>query len=120
LGAFQQHQQHPKFQYSFQFLKISHWENDSIINSFHTTATNSLKPSWCTHTHWELCKDTKSTAWSTMVWEISNSLKPSWCTSTHWELCKDTKSTAWSAMVWEISTWQTKQNKLHCFMDRLG
>jgi hypothetical protein len=44
-------------------------ENGSIINSFHTAAPNSLKPSQCTPTHWELSKDTKSMAWSTVVWE---------------------------------------------------
>jgi hypothetical protein len=48
-----------------------HWENGSIINSFHTRVPNSLKPSQCTPTHWELSKDTKSAAWTIVVWEIS-------------------------------------------------
>jgi hypothetical protein len=46
-------------------------------------------------------------------------LKPSDCTPTHWELSEDTKSVACSAAVGEISVWQTKQNKLPCFIDRL-
>jgi hypothetical protein len=43
----------------------------SIINSFYDIATNSLKPSRCTPTWQELSEDTKSAAWSVMVWEIS-------------------------------------------------
>jgi len=65
-----------------------HWENGSIINSCHTIAPNSLKPSQCTTIHWELSEDTKSPAWSIVVWEI------------------------WT---WHN---KTKQNKLPCFIHR--
>jgi hypothetical protein len=87
--AFQQHQEHPQIpiQFAVSILFRFHWENDSIINSIHTVAPKSLQPSQCTHTHLELSEDTKSLAWS--------------------------------AVIWEISVWQTKQNKLPCFMDRL-
>ncbi len=44
-----------------------HWEIGSIINSFHTIASNSLQPSQCTPTHQKLFKVTKSIAWTTMV-----------------------------------------------------
>jgi hypothetical protein len=47
-----------------------HWENGSIINSFHTVAPTSLKPSRCTHTHWVLSENTKSPEWSAMDPEI--------------------------------------------------
>jgi hypothetical protein len=47
-----------------------HWKNGSIINSFHTIAPNSLKPSWCTPAHWELSKDTKSVTYNVLIWEI--------------------------------------------------
>jgi hypothetical protein len=45
-----------KFQYGFQFQFFFsfHWENGSMINSFHIVAPNSLIPSRCTLTHWEL------------------------------------------------------------------
>jgi len=71
--AFQQHQEHPHvpIQFSVLILFNFHWENDSIINSFHTVAPNSLKPSQCTPTHWELSEYTKSAAWSTVVWKTS-------------------------------------------------
>ncbi len=87
--AFQQHQEYPQIpiQFSVSILFRFQWENDSIINSIHTVAPKSLQPNRCT--------------------------------CTHLELFEDTKSMAWSAMIWEISTWQTKQNKLPCFMDRL-
>ncbi len=59
-------------QFSVLILFSFHWENSSTINSFHTVAPNSLKPSQCTPTtHWELSEDTKSTAWSLVVREIS-------------------------------------------------
>jgi len=58
-------------QFSVSTLFNFHWENGSIINSFHTVVPNSLKPSWCTPTHWKLSKDTKSVAWTIVVWEIS-------------------------------------------------
>jgi hypothetical protein len=57
-------------QFSVSILFSFHWENGSIINSFHTIPPNSLKPSWCNPTHQELSKDTKSVEWSAMVWEI--------------------------------------------------
>jgi hypothetical protein len=71
--AFQQHQERPQIpiQFSDSILFNFRWENGSIINSFHIVAPNTLKPSWCTPTHHELSKDTKSTTWSTVVWEIS-------------------------------------------------
>jgi hypothetical protein len=70
--AFQQHQERLQIpmQFSVSILFSFHWENGSIINSFHTIAPNSLKPSWCTPTHQELSEDTKSVEWSAMVWEI--------------------------------------------------
>ncbi len=55
--------------FQFRFYFVFHRENGSIINSFHTAAPNSLKPSECTPTNWELSKDTKSMAWSTVIWE---------------------------------------------------
>ncbi len=70
--AFQQHQEHPQIpiQFLVPILLNFHWKNGSIINSFHIVVPNNLKQSQCTPTHWELSKDTKSVAWSTMVWEI--------------------------------------------------
>jgi hypothetical protein len=70
--AFQQHQEHPQIpiQFLVPILLNFHWENGSIINSFHIVVPNNLKQSQYTPTHWELSKDTKSVAWSTMVWEI--------------------------------------------------
>jgi hypothetical protein len=48
-----------------------HLENDSIINSFHTIAPSSPKPSQCTPTtHWEHYKEHGMKHQSTMVWEI--------------------------------------------------
>jgi len=44
-----------------------HLENDSIINSFHTVAPNSLQPSWCTQTHQKLFEDSKL-AWHEALW----------------------------------------------------
>jgi hypothetical protein len=56
-----------------------HWENGSIINSFHTIAPSSPKPSGCTPTHSELFKGIKGMAWSTMVWKIWPSIgNPLW------------------------------------------
>jgi hypothetical protein len=56
---------------SVSILFSFHWENGSIINSFHTLTPKSLKPSQCTSSHhWELFEDTKSTTWSFVVWEI--------------------------------------------------
>ncbi len=72
-SALQQH--HERLQIPIQFsvstLFNFLWKNGSIINSFHTVVPNSLKPSWCTPTHWELFKDTKTPAWIIVVWEIS-------------------------------------------------
>ncbi len=87
--AFQQHQKYPQIPIQFwvSILFRFHWENDSIIDNIHAVTPNSLQPNWCTRTHLELFEDTKSVAWS--------------------------------AMIWEISAWQTKRNKLPCFMDRL-
>jgi len=70
--AFQQHQEHPQIpiQFLVPILLNFHWENGSIINRFHIVVPNNLKQSQYTPTHWELSKDTKSVAWSTMVWEI--------------------------------------------------
>jgi hypothetical protein len=72
LRDFQQHQECFQISIGFSVLILFnfHWENGSIINSFHTGRPNSLKPSWCTPTHQELSKDTKSATWSTMVWKI--------------------------------------------------
>jgi hypothetical protein len=53
---------------------------------------------------------------STIDWNI---MKPTECTLTHWEHSGNTKSAKWRAMIWEISPWQTKQNRLPCFIDRL-
>ncbi len=66
--ALQQHQSCPEvlIQFSISIFFNFYSKNDSIINSFHTIAPNSLKPSQCTHTHRELSKDTKSETWSTM------------------------------------------------------
>jgi len=61
LRAFQQHRECTQ-------ILLKKWFNN---NSFHTIDPKSLKPSWCTPTHWELFEDTKSVAWSTMVWNIS-------------------------------------------------
>jgi len=47
-----------------------------------------------------------------------NNHKSSQCTPTHWGLPNDYKSAAWRIPLWKISTWQTKQNKLPCFIDR--
>jgi hypothetical protein len=89
-------QEHPQISIHclFSILFIFHWENGSIINSFHIEAPNGLKPSWCAPyssrafqwykehsmkhqtvsnqidvppTRKELSNDTKSIAWSTMV-----------------------------------------------------
>jgi hypothetical protein len=62
--ALQQHQEHPQSpaQFSVSILFSFHWENGSIINSFHTEAPQSLKPSQCTPTYQELSKDIKSVA----------------------------------------------------------
>ncbi len=67
--AFQQHPEHSQIpiQFSILILFSFHWENGSIINSFHTVAPNSLKPSWCMTTYLELSEDTKSTAWKQWV-----------------------------------------------------
>jgi hypothetical protein len=72
-GAFQQHQEHPQIpiHFSVSILFSFHWENCSIINSVHTVAPNSLKPSWCSPTHQELSKDTNNVAWNSMVQESS-------------------------------------------------
>ncbi len=71
-SAFQQHQEHLQIQIQFSLLILFsfHWENGSIINSFHTVAPNN--PSQCTFTHPELSKDTKITALSAMVWKSQN------------------------------------------------
>jgi hypothetical protein len=56
--AFQQHKKCFKIpiQFSVSILFSFHWINGSIINSFHIIAPNNLKPSQCTHAHWELSK----------------------------------------------------------------
>ncbi len=48
--AFQKHQECPQIliHFSISILSGFHWENGSIINSFHIIAPNSLKPSQCT------------------------------------------------------------------------
>ncbi len=48
--AFQEHQEHPQIPIWFSVLILYnfHWENGSMINSFHIVAPNSLKPSQCT------------------------------------------------------------------------
>jgi hypothetical protein len=53
LRAFQQHQEQPQIPIHFAVLILLsfHRENDSIINSFHTIAPNSLKSSQCTPAH---------------------------------------------------------------------
>ncbi len=57
--------------FNFNFFFSFHWENGSMINSFHIVAPNSLEPSRCTlTTHWELSEGTKSVAWSALLWEI--------------------------------------------------
>ncbi len=63
--AFQQLHERPQFpiQFSVSILLNFHWENDSIINRFHITAPNSLKPSLCTLTDPELSEGTKSRPW---------------------------------------------------------
>jgi hypothetical protein len=64
LRAFQQHEEHLQIPIKFSILILFsfHWKNGSIINNFHTIVPKSLKLSWCTPTHWELSKDTKSMA----------------------------------------------------------
>ncbi len=71
--AFQQHQEHPQIprQFSVLILFHFHWENGSIINSFHTISPKSLKPSQCTPTHGELSKSTKSVPWSCGLGDLS-------------------------------------------------
>jgi hypothetical protein len=51
LRAFQQHQEHLQIPigFSVSILFSFHWENGSIINSFHTVATNGLKPKLLHH-----------------------------------------------------------------------
>ncbi len=56
--------------FSVSILFNFHWENGSIINSFHTIGPKNLKPSQCTLTYQELSKDNKNTTWGSMVWEI--------------------------------------------------
>jgi len=51
-------------------VKSHKWFNGWIMNSFHLLTPNNLKASWCTPIHQKLSKDTKSTAWNAMVWEI--------------------------------------------------
>jgi hypothetical protein len=75
-GTFQKHQECPQNSNTFFILILYtfHWENGSIINSFHNIApkqsqTKSMHPSY-----WDLSKDTKSTTWSTVAREIS-----AWC-----------------------------------------
>jgi hypothetical protein len=60
--AFQLRHEWPQIsiQFSVSILFNFRWENDSIINRFHTIAPNNLKPSRCTLTQRELFKDTKS------------------------------------------------------------
>ncbi len=91
LRAFQQHQEHntPKFQYIFSVLILFHWANGSMINSFHTVTSKSLKPSWCTPTH---------------------SLR---AFQRYQELCMKQCGLGDLNM-----TNKTKQNKLPCFIDR--
>ncbi len=112
--AFQQLQEHLQIPigFSVSILFRFHWENGPIINSFHTGATNGLKPSCCTTTHQELSEDTESTAWSAMVWEIST-----------WQT-KQNQTALLCGMehhgLGDLSmTNKTKQNKLPCFIDRL-
>jgi hypothetical protein len=65
LRAFQHHQEHTQIPILFTvsiFFQKRKRKNSSIINSFHTVAPNSLKPSWCTPTCQELSEDTKNTA----------------------------------------------------------
>jgi len=60
--------------FQFWFSKNIIGKNGSIINSFHTIAPKSLKPSRCTLTHSELISSKtpiEHTAWSTVSWEIS-------------------------------------------------
>jgi hypothetical protein len=74
LRAFHQHhQERPQIpmQFSVSILFSFHWENGSIINSFHTVAPNSPKPSQCTPTYLALSEDTKSVASTDVGWEIS-------------------------------------------------
>ncbi len=96
LRAFRQHQEWPQIplQFSVSALFSFYWESGSIINSFHTIAPNSLKPSWGTPTHWKLFEDTKSTTWRTVAWKIS----------------------AWQTK--ENKTEQNKPKQLPCFIDR--
>ncbi len=57
--AFQEHQECFQIPIKFSILILFsfHWENGSIINSFHTIAPNSLRPSWCTPTNWQLSEE---------------------------------------------------------------
>jgi hypothetical protein len=80
-----------------------HRENGSTINSFHTKALNSLKPSWCTPTHRELSNDNKSVAWSVVIWEISLTKLVHLYSSRAFQLSNDNKSAAWCVVIWEIS-----------------
>ncbi len=70
----QKHLQIPINFFQFWFSKKIIGKNGSIINSFHTIAPKSLKPSRCTLTQSELISSKtprESTAWSTVSWEIS-------------------------------------------------
>jgi len=73
LRVFQQHQKHPQIPIQLSVL-ISfsfHWENGSIINSFHTIAPNSLSDQVSAPLLIEsFLKIPKSAAWSTVVWKI--------------------------------------------------
>jgi hypothetical protein len=62
--ALQQHQERPQSpsQFSVSILFSFHRENGSIINSFHTVASQSLKPCQCTPTNQELSEDIRSVA----------------------------------------------------------
>jgi hypothetical protein len=70
LTAFQQHYQIPTL-FSVLILFNFCWKNGSVINSFHSVASNSLEPNQCSPINLEFSKDTKSATWSALVWEIS-------------------------------------------------
>jgi hypothetical protein len=112
-----QHHEHPQIPTQFSvsnFLLTFRWENGLIINSFHTVAPNSLEQSWCTpylssaFRRYEECS---------MKWSGLGDLSMTSKTKQTTLLSKDSKSVAWNAVVWEISAWETKQNKLLCFID---
>ncbi len=84
-------------QFSILILFNFHWENGSIINSFHTLIPNSLKPSWCTFSRHQKCfEDTMSTTtWSVVCGLGDLNIKKRF---------KNIMSAAWNAVAWEIST----------------